>query len=150
MNQMLIPSGEIQFHGTQAQFLEAVQKAGGVMEPEGKFRCTLPPPKHQGIRLSLIHMRQCGLILFRFLCEYESASDGFRIRYRVVPTFFAVVFLLMPFALAIAACRQFAGTKVGFYPLWIAGMAIPAIVLCFLWERAKQTEQFQEIFREGP
>lgn len=144
MKQLLIPTGEIVFPGTQAQLLEAIHKAGGVMEADGHFRCTLPPPKHKGIQISFFHAR--GLILFQFLCEYEPIPGGFRIRYRVMPTFFTVALPVLLLMMAIAACRQFAGTKIGLYPLWIVSMALPPMLLCFLWERRAQTDQFREIF----
>lgn len=147
MKQLFIPAGEIEFHGTQAQLLEAIRKSGGVLEADRQFRCTLHPPTHRGIRISLVHTRNQGLVLFQFLCEYEPISSGFRIRYRVMPTFFTWSVPVLLLAMAIGACRQFAGTKVGLYPLWIVSMAIPPILLYFLWERTKQTDQFQEIFK---
>lgn len=144
MKQLLIPSGEITFHGTRAQLSEAFQKAGGVMEAEGKFRCTLPKPKQKGIQISFFHAR--GLILFQFLCEYESIPGGYRIRYRVMPTFFTWTLPVLLLALAIGGCRQFAGTELALYPLWIVSMVLPPVLLYFLWERTKQTEQFLAAF----
>ena len=144
----LISSGEITFRGTREQFLDAFQKAGGAMEAEGKFRCTLPAPKHKGIQISFFHTR--GLILFQFLCECEPIPGGFRIRYRVMPTFFTWSVPVLLLALAICGCRQFAGTKLALYPLWIVSMVLPPVLLYFLWERSKQIEQFLKAFREGP
>lgn len=149
MKQILIPTGEIEFHGTQAQLLEAIQKAGGVMESEIKFRCTLAPTKRRGIQFSLVRNRSRGLVLFQFHCEYEPIPGGFRILYRVMPTFFTWSVPALLLVLAIEGYRQFAGTKLGLYPLWIVSMVIPPVLLFFLWERTKQTEQFLTFFREG-
>lgn len=147
MKHRLIPSGEIVFRGTQAQLLDTIQKAGGIMEAEGKFRCALPPPKHRGIQISFVRTRNRGLVLFQFLCEYEPLPGGFRIRYQVMPTFFTWSLPVVLAAMAIAACCQSVGAKVGLYPLWIVSMVIPPVLLYFLWARTKQTDHFLEFFK---
>lgn len=148
MNQLLIPSGEIEFHGNLEQLLQAIIRVDGILMADQQFRCALAYRRSTpGLNISIFRQRGLSLLYFKFQGRYEPTANGFRICYRVTPSLMGILLLIFPFYAAYAGYVQFAPQGTGWYGL-LFGFALAAVVFPLLfWLRKRCARRFLDAFR---
>lgn len=100
MQDLLIPSGHVEFQGDLEALLHTISRIDGTLLDRQRFRCVFRFPKPaNGIRFG----SPKGLRLsFVFRCGYEVAEKGFRVSYRVYPSLLDQLLLAAPLVFAVA------------------------------------------------
>lgn len=146
MKQILIPAGEFAFLGNMEQLLQQVTRMRGILMADSQFRCVCAYPKAKGVDLGLTGR---GGLTFEFRCRYEAEATGFRITYRVNPSFPGLLLLVFPFMGAYAGYAQFAAQGRGYYGL-LAGLVSAAVCYpVFFGLRRCCIREFQNMFLEA-
>lgn len=122
MKDWLIPSGHVEFRGDLEALLHTISRIDGTLLAGQRFRCVFSFPKPvKGIRIG-----GRGGIPFVFHCGYEAADFGFRVSYRVSPSFMGYLYLIIPLVCAYTGYAQFAAEGKGHIGL-LLGLVFAAV-----------------------
>lgn len=144
IKELLIPSGEIVFHGELEQLLHTIARIDGVLEKEQQFRCTYTFPEPKKIQFGFGRSR--NKLHFIMKCRYEEIAAGFLISYHVFPAFSSCCLAAFPFLAMVYGLFGLA-ERGQWYIAFLSGIIAAALCYpCLMWARKNCINRFEQSF----
>ncbi len=143
MKGLWVPNGVANFAGTYIDLLHTISSVDGTLDDENTFHCQMafPPRNHDGFSFVVVR----GRIRFSFRCSITQKEDYCLINYRVYPSFFTAICLLLPIVIVFLR-SLFTDTSEIISSIVTIGVICGVLISLFLWARRSCVRQFVRKF----